>query len=91
MISLRDAIVAARNEYHAKICRISENDKAYIIQCAYDDGELAIGVPSLRIDKQTGNVTAFTQTHPEFFSPLRKIPFPKGFGDIFVIPKSYDQ
>ena len=89
MYSLKYAIDAARKEYKAKICRISESANAYVIQCAYDDGELAMGIPSLCIDKRTGKVTSFTPLNPEFAKPLRNVPFPKGYGDIFVEPKSY--
>ena len=90
MIDLRYAITAARNEYATKICRIMENPKAYVIQCAYDDGEIALGASLLRVDKQSGNVSAFTQENQEYFEPLKTIPFPDGYGDIFVKPKPHD-
>ena len=90
MISLDYAINAALKKSNAKIFRISENEKAYIISCAYDNGEIPVGIPALRIDKQSGKLGYFNQLDPDFFKPVTRIPFPSGYGDIFVEPKDYD-
>lgn len=87
MIDIGEAIKIARKKSDGKICRLQENEKAYIITFASETGVVPIGSYPLRVDKRNGELVLFHWTHPEFFTPLKDIPFPKGQGDIFVKPK----
>jgi hypothetical protein len=68
-----------------------ENEKAYIVQFADDEGDVGVGICPLRVDKESGEVTLFSERNPEFFLPLKQLQFPKGMGNIFIRPKPHDE
>lgn len=87
MISLQEAISLAREKYKAKICLLEENDKAFIVFFSEDDGTIPPGLYPWRVDKEDGSLQLFMPDHPEFFKPVKRLPFPDGYGDLFVEPK----
>ena len=90
MIGLKYAINAVVQQYGGKICRIAENTKAYFIQRASDDGEIAMGDLPIRVDKETGKTEPFPIMTSKGYEPPKRIPFPEGLDDVFVERKIYE-